>query len=524
MTVPWTCLLAVLLTPMALFADDGGRIDRWYSVLLEGQPVGWMHTRVQTSNQPPHAPPSIITATTLKIVVRRGQTNMQLSASSWFLETVNGRPLIARSRQKLGQMQISQVMCFRGDTVEWTRRQGDTYERRVVPYPRVPDHVSHPQSARGWLTPTAIQRLLAKRLAEGTRQISYWSLDPLVGVDPIETRIQVRGLENVPVLGKVVPAVACDSTMSNVPGITTREYIDADGWMVKSVLAVIPGMKLTVVEADKRLATAKVQPPELLASTLIRPNRPISQPRQLQSAVYELTFAAGNKQSVRPGPLTSGFQHAERHTDTRWRVVVDLSHPVGDDATEPSEAYLEATAMLNGQDPKIRQLLHESLVTGPLDPTPAQRAETIRRFVHQYIQAKDLSVGLATASEVARTRQGDCTEHAVLLAAMLRAAHIPSRTVSGLIYVDRFLDRTGVFGYHMWTQAWLGDKTTDRGRWVDLDATLGMRPFDAGHIALATSDMHDGSMANDLMVLVPVMGRLKINVINTTTISTPTQR
>ena len=38
---------------------------------------------------------------------------------------------------------------------------------------------------------------------------------------------------------------------------------------------------------------------------------------------------------------------------------------------------------------------------------------------------KDLSVGFATAADVARTAQGDCTEHAVLLAALLRASDIP---------------------------------------------------------------------------------------------------
>jgi hypothetical protein len=120
-------------------------------------------------------------------------------------------------------------------------------------------------------------------------------------------------------------------------------------------------------------------------------------------------------------------------------------------------------------------------------------------------------VGFATASEVARTRQGDCSEHAVLLAALLRGAGIPSRTVSGLIYTDEFLGRKNVFAYHMWTQAWLTQGVG--GRWVDLDATLDALPFDAAHIALATSSQSDVGAVNDIVKIAGLLGRLSLQVV-----------
>ena len=103
----------------------------------------------------------------------------------------------------------------------------------------------------------------------------------------------------------------------------------------------------------------------------------------------------------------------------------------------------------------------------------------------------------------------------MLLAAVLRAADVPSRTVSGLIYVDQFAGRQGVFGYHMWTQAWYGGDTVG-GRWVDLDATLGDdTPFDATHIALARSVLADDTMMNDMVNMAPMLGRLSVRVIDT---------
>jgi hypothetical protein len=100
----------------------------------------------------------------------------------------------------------------------------------------------------------------------------------------------------------------------------------------------------------------------------------------------------------------------------------------------------------------------------------------------------------------------------VLLAALLRAEAIPSRVVSGLVYLDRFLGREAVFGYHMWTQAWLSGQD-GRARWVDLDATLDGHPFDAAHIALGTSPLAEVAFSNDLLRLSPLLGRLSIRVV-----------
>ena len=121
----------------------------------------------------------------------------------------------------------------------------------------------------------------------------------------------------------------------------------------------------------------------------------------------------------------------------------------------PGVTHLKPSTMLRSDDPQIIGLVEQALLQVGADAGPKEKAMALRRFVNDHVAEKDLSVGFATASEVARTGQGDCTEHAVLLAAMLRAEGIPSRVVSGLIYVDRFLGHRQVFGYHMWTQAWI---------------------------------------------------------------------
>ncbi|HVZ94900.1 MAG TPA: transglutaminase-like domain-containing protein, partial [Phycisphaerales bacterium] len=137
----------------------------------------------------------------------------------------------------------------------------------------------------------------------------------------------------------------------------------------------------------------------------------------------------------------------------------------------------------------------------------------LRGFVAKYMTGAGLDVGMAGADEVCRTKKGDCTEFAVLLAAMLRAADIPSRVVCGVVYCDEFAGKKDVFGPHMWTQALvdhMGVKV-----WVDVDAAIGPgeRAFDGGHIAFSTSALSDDVPATaSFSELLPFLGKVTVEV------------
>ena len=131
----------------------------------------------------------------------------------------------------------------------------------------------------------------------------------------------------------------------------------------------------------------------------------------------------------------------------------------------------------------------------------------MRAFVNRHIEDKNLATAFASASEVARTGAGDCTEHGVLLAALLRADGIPSRVVTGLVYMPGLgKSGKGAFGWHMWTQALID------GQWMDLDATLPMW-FTAGHITTGTSSLAEGTGVEDMASIIGKLGKIEIDVI-----------
>ena len=83
-----------------------------------------------------------------------------------------------------------------------------------------------------------------------------------------------------------------------------------------------------------------------------------------------------------------------------------------------------------------------------IHPTPSAR--DVVEFVAQFISHKHMSRGFDIASVVAQRREGDCTEHAVLTTALMRASGIPSHIVTGVALVQ-VQDRLLAFG-HAWTE------------------------------------------------------------------------
>jgi len=99
---------------------------------------------------------------------------------------------------------------------------------------------------------------------------------------------------------------------------------------------------------------------------------------------------------------------------------------------------------------------------------------------------KEGTASFPNAKDVLKTRSGDCNEHAALFAALSRAAGIPTKTVSGTIYID------GRFYYHAWNEVYVGE-------WIAVDPTFGQFPADASHIKFVEGDFAESSRIMNLV-------------------------
>ena len=131
---------------------------------------------------------------------------------------------------------------------------------------------------------------------------------------------------------------------------------------------------------------------------------------------------------------------------------------------ETLQASIKANEYLQSDHETIIELAREAVGSSNKAGVAAKKIEN---FVSNYITNKNLSVGYATAVEVAHTREGDCTEHSLLAAAMCRSLGIPARVVTGLAYVPRFVGSKDICGPHMWVQVNVdGGGLTSTRRWL----------------------------------------------------------
>ncbi|MBY0308737.1 MAG: transglutaminase-like domain-containing protein [Phycisphaerales bacterium] len=467
------------------------RVERWYVLMMQGQRAGYLQS-VETAQGD-----RITTTSDMHMELKRGPINMTVLMQSSFVETLDGKPVSMKMVQQLGGMATTTETTFTPDGIETVSTVGSQKTTKKSPLPR-----------EAWMTPGAAERYVKAELAKGSREMTVTTIDPTVGEGLLKVTRRVVGEENVQVFGKTVPAVKWEVVVDKFKTIKQAEYVSAAGETLRSVTD-MGGIKLEQLAADKELALSKLDAPELLESTTVRPSRELKDPRHLAHATYRLSVDKGELPDL-PGAAGQTFSRESGRTAVVQQEAAAVE-PVAAEQLEAVKAkHLEASPTIKGDDEAVVALVKRAKVDGLSD---ASAAEKLRRFVHSFITQKNMNVGFATASEVARSREGDCTEHAVLLAAVLRAAGIPSRCCSGLVYVDRFAGQEGIFGYHMWTQALLR-QADGSWAWKNLDATLrDETPYDAAHILLSVSALGEGEMQNFLVTTAPLIGRLKIEVV-----------
>jgi transglutaminase-like putative cysteine protease len=164
------------------------------------------------------------------------------------------------------------------------------------------------------------------------------------------------------------------------------------------------------------------------------------------------------------------------------------------------DADREPSTMIQSDDRLVRDLAARIQASGS---DAWSKAVATERFVFENLTAKNLSTAFATAAEVAKSREGDCTEHAVLTAALCRAQAIPARVLIGLVYAP---EQQG-FAFHMWNEVWVEDG------WFPLDATVGRGGTGPTYLIVGRSNLATGDAFSALLPVMKVMGQLSIQVL-----------
>jgi len=482
---PWLLLVLALIA-----AGDPDRSEQWFEVKVAGALAGWTHS-LQTQ-----VPEGWRTENKSRLRLSRGGTVLDMSTSSWIVESASGVP-ISGGRTQTGSGQSVRAT--------WTYSPTEILERTMDGA-----HISTrtlPPAAAIALPPHASEVAAAAQRRAGAQFFSQLIFEASQGPAPQAVTCTRESGETLSIVGAPIATTRWKLSGAFVPP-GSLEWRGDDDALLRSLsptgLGDIESVRSTEQRAKAALDRAGAAP-EIMVASFAKPDRPLSDPMKLRKMVVRITPLKGQITA----PPSVGAQRVEKVGES-FQVSVDMDQPASaaSEVERGDPAFITASPMIDSNDPEIINLAKSAVVDAPNEIHA--RMQRLRAATFHRLEKKNLSSAFASASEAVRTRSGDCTEHAVLLAALLRTQGIPSRVVAGLVWCEQFVGAREVFGWHMWTQALID------GRWNDLDATMPVdgAAFHPAHIALATTALCDPAGDPSFATLLAALGNLKIEVLD----------
>ncbi len=442
----------VLLGSPVIAADPPGKVvlETWDAAYLNGGKSGFVHTAVRAvekDNQKLfHA------MTELDLSVKRFNDTARIYMQSGTVEDEDGKVTSVSMKQLIAK---GQELVLTGNVEDGQLhvkvQGGPPMDKKIRWSPQVVGLYRE-------------QTLFKEKKAKPGDQFSYLHYEPLVNA-VLGIKVEVKEFEDVSILGaakqRLLRAEATPDPIMGVQLPATSLWLDKDLNVIRS-LTQMEGMgQLELVRTTKAAALRKGQ-----ANTDL------------------------------------GLRH-----DLNVRAI--RRPPSASNDTKVGEEFLKSNYYINSDDEKVRELASQAM-GGEKDPwRKAQRIERwVRRNMNKEKQA-NYSEAMATADHVARTLEGDCTEYAMLAAAMCRAVGVPSRTAIGLVYAEvKATDYRPMLAFHMWTEVWVN------GQWLGLDATLGQGSVGAEHLKI-TDHSWDGvqSVVPLLPVTRVILGKPQVEVL-----------
>jgi hypothetical protein len=217
-------------------------------------------------------------------------------------------------------------------------------------------------------------------------------------------------------------------------------------------------------------------------------DRKIGYPLNLTELVLEIEGKAGEVFESGPRQTVT----VERPGVRRIKIGKKYGTPVKATPQDIEENLAETNSYAT-KDPKVIALAQRAVGNAR---TPEEKVKNIVTFVRGHIDGLAVAT-LPNIHDLMEKRKGDCKSYGLMTTNLCRAAGIPCRDVSGLVYMG---DSVRAFGGHAWNEVVLN------GEWVPVDASRGQAEIDAGHICFGTDQKANKGMLESL-------GKLSFKVI-----------
>lgn len=442
----------------------------WYSITILGNRSGWSE---QTMRNSPEGVETL--ERTLLRVQLDGKTLTSSRTETRRFDRNNQLVAVENEADQIGRrVTISAVR--RNDKLVLTRHDPDGTKQQEL---ALPDNFGRDLDI--------VQALADHQLKPGWGYV-FSTLDCDLGaIDEITVKV----LEHVtdPAPGWMFEA------HSKLLNVKSRTWMDEQGVVVRQDIPSMLGMCMDLVTQEQALA--ELEP--FLLSTAVPVEQDLGQPDRLARVKLQVTNDTSPAEGLFPTTSRQTVASANGMTTLTVTAGQPPDHPGQLPFASPELApFLEPSDMAPNRDPRLVAQARE--IIGP-ERDAWQATRKLMWWVNRQMNKMDSEPRPLSALEVLQTKRGDCTEHAVLMAALCQAVGLPTRMVAGLAYDDK------AYHYHAWDEVYVG-------QWVETDPTWGEEVVDAGHIQVAATALDSASIGRMSLASSKTMGSLKLTVLD----------
>lgn len=481
---------------------EGSKIpeDEWLGVYLGGKKVGYSHTHAEKSTY--EGSPALIETVSGKTNIQLLGTKVEMTENTKVISDLKRRPLhaIYDIFSNGSKIKVTAKYDYKASKIYCAIGEGESVTEKEI---KIPSGAN--------LSGSALSFSDDRELTVGAR-FQYTYLEPLT-VELQTTKVEIKALQRIQTDNKT----ALDVYLAELdtPNGKVKMWIDKEGGFQRGEISLGVISMVMIKEAKDRALDAKYVSPALnlantpapiaipedfALATAIQPGSDIKTPRRLK--VFRAEISGVPERNILPSDKRQKMQRVEGKPDT-VEVTVEVESMDASSAqllpikNPEYNVYLGKAAYLETDNEELQQLV--KVIVGS-EKNALLAAKKIRNWVNLNM-TPDAGIGVPrTALDVLKRKRGVCRDYATLFTALARAAGIPTRLASGIVFMQ------GKFFYHAWAECWVG-------QWIALDPTI-MEPgqpdyVDATHVKFAQGDV------TQMFTVVSIVGKIKVEPLET---------
>lgn len=465
------------------FALNDDNQNFWYVIQMDGKPVGYEQlttSKVQGSRNLV----KVFRRTEMRI--RRLGADVKVQAFLWTTQTTDGE-LLAFDLQRIdaagNRIERSGSLSDNKRSFDIQERVAATRSQRSVAIQRPPKS----PIVELWL-PTA---MISPNAAINNRRQNFSVFFPeTVDIATITASIQPYRQVFLP-RGQQVTAARLEYSVATRPAEPTRMLIAEDQHLIRKEKSLLNRpLAWAQATADSALAAVKSETLDVTAKAVIPVDRLIAFQDDTSPVKLKLTVRQGFLGQI---PSTA-FQTVTAVSSSS--VFIELTPTIYPQTVRSRTTGLQPVSLPpSTMMPTTDLMLQRMASRGTVGKTePVDVCLSLEKHVGSMLNFSPFSTNLLSADTVAKQKKGDCTEHAILLATLMKIRGIPARIASGLILTP---GRPGFTG-HVWVEAKIEDN------WYPFDSTSPMSSRQL-RIKLTDSNFDDSSQSSGLSLFTPIL-------------------